>query len=90
MIGLVLNVFSVARGWGFWAPPGRSGGDLHPFPIVAVDHHRSTAEFDAPIKGNIHGVCFAGEELGVIHASALRGGAPGGEGHRVAFELESV
>jgi hypothetical protein len=35
-------------------------------------------------------VCFAGEELGVIHASALRGGAPGGEGHRVAFELESV
>jgi hypothetical protein len=36
-------------------------------------------------------VLFAGEELCVIHASALGGGAPGNEGHRVrALNLISV
>ena len=76
-----MNLFSVARGWGCPAPPGRSGGDLHPLLLVAVDHHGSAAEFDAPVEGNVHSVLLAGEELRVVDASALGGGAPGDEGH---------
>ena len=71
-------------------PCASSGGDLHPLLLVAVDHHGSAAQFDAPVESNVHGMCFAGEELGVVHAGALGGGAPGSEGHRVACELESV
>jgi len=35
-------------------------------------------------------VLLAGKKFGVVDASALGGGAPGSEGHRVACELRSV
>lgn len=66
------------------------GSDLHPLLLVAVDHHGSTTEFDAPVEGNVHGVFLTGEELGVIDSGAFGGGTPGSESHRVACELESV
>jgi len=63
-------------------PPCDSlGSDLHPLLFVAVDDDRSATQFDAPIVGNVDGVLLAGEELRVIHASALGGGAPGSECH---------
>jgi len=69
---------------GFRNPPlVISGDNLHPLLPVAIDDHGSTAEFNAPIIGDVQSMMLASEVLGAIGGSGSGSSGPGGGGDRV-------